>query len=413
VAHALPASRRLLMASLIDSTGTGFYLAISAIFLTRSAGLTLNQVGLALATAGIVAFAGSVRVGRLGDRYGHRRVLFALHLLRGAAFVVLVVGGALPVTLAMLSVIALADQAAASMNQALAYGLAGPDERVALMARMSVVTNIGIALGTVPAGIVLAADSNSFSPLLLANAASYVVAAAIIATLPREPTTHQAATRRRRLVPSAPTTALISIDGLMSMWSVVLSIGLPLWLVQATSASPALVAVLYATNTVLAILLQTRVGRKVNTYLGAAYAQRLAGVSLAACSVCLAASAFGGRVLTSIVLMLAVLFLTVGELLKISAGWQISFTLAPAGRSAEFFATYSLGRVACQVCGPVLITTVVLALGSRGWLLLAALFVLGAVISPPMARRAQHRPVVAGDPPADGPTYAPFTARLA
>src|SRR4051812_23104184 len=146
------ATNRLVAAGLIDWTGTGFYIAISAIFLTRSAGLTPSQVGVALAVAGLVAFAGSVPVSRLGDRYGHRSVLFALHVLRAGAFAGLVAIHQLAVTLAMLSLIALADQAAASMIQAIAGALVPKRERVALMARLRTVTNIGITLGTVPAG---------------------------------------------------------------------------------------------------------------------------------------------------------------------------------------------------------------------------------------------------------------------
>jgi predicted MFS family arabinose efflux permease len=64
----LSSANRLLAATLIDWIGTGFYLALSAIFLTRSADLTTPEVGLVLAIAGMVAFLGSVHVGRLGDR---------------------------------------------------------------------------------------------------------------------------------------------------------------------------------------------------------------------------------------------------------------------------------------------------------------------------------------------------------
>jgi predicted MFS family arabinose efflux permease len=78
---------RLLAATLIDWIGTGFYLALSAIFLTRSAGLKPGEVGLVLAVAGMVAFFGSVHVGRLGDRIGPRQVLLVLYVMRAAAFV--------------------------------------------------------------------------------------------------------------------------------------------------------------------------------------------------------------------------------------------------------------------------------------------------------------------------------------
>jgi Major Facilitator Superfamily len=384
------ATTRLLLAALIDWTGTGLYLAVAAIFLTRSAGLAPGEVGLALSATGLVAFAGSVPVGRLGDRYGQREVLLGLHAVRAVAFGGLAAGPALPMTLSLLAVIGLADQAAANLSQALAGELAGVEGRVAFMGRLRTVMNVGITLGTVPAALVLASGS-SFGLLLAANAGSYLVAAAIVATLPRrEPA---AVARRRLLVPSAATTGLIAIDGLMSMWSVVLNVGLPLWILRSTAASPALVAVLYATNTALAVALQMRVGRRLRTYLDAAQAQRLAGLLLAACCACLAVSAFGGSVTSTAALVAAVVCLTLAELLKAAAAWRITFTLAPRARSAEFFATYGLGRIACQVAGPVLITSVVLALGAPGWLLLGALFAVGAALTPPLAELARRRPV--------------------
>jgi MFS-type transporter involved in bile tolerance (Atg22 family) len=404
--RAISPPTRLLAATLIDWTGTGFYLAIAVIFLTRSAGLTPGQVGYALSGVGVVAFAGSVHVGRLGDRFGPREVLCSLHVLRALAFVALVAVPLLAVTLAMLAVIGLADQAAASLNQALAGELVGEGERVPFMARLRTVMNIGIALGTLPAGIVLAGAGSAFGPLLAANAGSYLLAAAIVATLPRRSPAPVAPARRRLLIPSAPTAALITVDGLMSMWNVVLNVGLPLWILRSTAAPPALVAVLYAVNTVLAVALQSRVSRKVDTYLRAAQAQRLAGLCLAACCACMAVSAFGGRAASTSALCVAVVCLTLGELLKASAAWQITFTLAPAARSAEFFATYGLGRIAAQVCGPLLITVGVLALGSAGWLLLAVLFVAGGAVTPGLARRARTRPVVGRTPRIDPPTYA-------
>jgi hypothetical protein len=149
------------------------------------------------------------------------------------------------------------------------------------------------------------------------------------------------------------------------------------------------------------------VSRSIRTYVGAARAQRLAGLLLAACCVCLAAAVLGGRGVSTAVLCVAVLCLTLGELFKVSAAWQITFALAPAGRSAEFFATYGLGKVAFQVGGPVLITAGVLALGTAGWLLLAAAFVIGSLVTPAVARRARARPVVSRAP-TDPPRYTPL-----
>ena len=176
------------------------------------------------------------------------------------------------------------------------------------MARYRTVINIGITLGTVPAGIALA-GGDAFGALLAANAVSYLAGGGDR----RDAAAHRAARARAgpgSLVPSAPTAALIGVDGLMSMWVVVLNVGLPLWILQATPAAPALVAVLYAVNTVLAVLFQTRASRLVRSYADAAQAQRAAGVLLAACCACLAGSAVGSRELSTLLLVAAVLCLT-------------------------------------------------------------------------------------------------------
>ncbi len=57
--------------------------------------------------------------------------------------------------------------------------------------------------------------------------------------------------------------------------------------------------------------------------------------------------------------------------------------------------------MAAQIGGPVLVTAVVLALGSPGWLLLGALFLAGAAATPPLARAARARPEAARRPPRD------------
>jgi hypothetical protein len=284
------------------------------------------------------------------------------------------------------------------------------NERVGLMARMRVVTNVGITLGTVPAGIALAGHGDSFTVLLLANAASYVLAGGIVASLPLDPNAvTDAKVSRALLIPSPATAAMISINGLMSLWVVILNIGLPLWIVSATNAPRALVAILYATNTVVAIIAQSRVARWVATYRRAADAQRIAGMLLAACCGCLAASTLTNRTISTIVLIVGVLCLSGGELLSVSSAWEVSFKLAPEGRSAEFFATYGHGRAGSQVAGPVLITAAVLALGVPGWIALGALFILGGAATPALARRALAQPLIDRRPPAVPPTHSPIT----
>jgi MFS family permease len=290
----LSSETRFLAATLIDYAGTGFYLAVSAVYLTESVGLTRVGVGIALAAVGVVALVGTVPLGRLADRFGHRRGLIGLHVVRAASFGVLATSPSVAVVLVALSVLGLSDQAAAGVGQALAGDVAGSGGRVRLMARVRTVANLGITIGTLPAGLALAGGRDAFGVLLTADAVSYLMAAAIMATVPV--VDRPGATRPRGLlVPSAATSALIVIDGVMSLWQVMLNVGMPLWVVQDTHAPRVMVAILYATNTVLCLALQIRLSHMVTGYRAAAVSQRCAGVALAVSCTCLAAAALASN----------------------------------------------------------------------------------------------------------------------
>ena len=389
---------RLLVAGLIDWTGTGFYLAISAIFLTRAVGLTPPQVGVALAAVGIVAFAGSVPLGRLADRAGQTQTLLALLIVRAAAFAALATIPALPLTLALLAVIALADHGRRERDPG-----AGGRARPAARARR--------VHGPLPNGHQhrhhARHGAGGDRARRRARRSGSCWPPTPPATSPPRCSSQRSAAgeggsaaRQRLLVPSA-TTALIGVDGLMSMW------------VVGPQRRPAAVDPPGHPRRPRAGRdplrhqhgprrpLPAESSRLVRTYVDAARAQRAAGVLLATTCGCLAASTTGSRTGATLLLIAAVLTLTAAELLKASAAWQITFTLAPPARAAEFFATYGLGRMAAQIGGPVLVTAVVLALGSPGWLLLAALFLAGAAATPPLARAARARPEAARRPPRD------------
>ena len=65
------AGRTLALATFIDATGTGLFLAGAAIFFVRSIGLTAAQVGLGLSVGAAVGFATTVPIGvLLRDRDG-------------------------------------------------------------------------------------------------------------------------------------------------------------------------------------------------------------------------------------------------------------------------------------------------------------------------------------------------------
>src|SRR6266540_2944652 len=84
----LPRSSRLLIVvALVDSLGTGLFLSGSAVFFTRSAGLSTTEVGVGLTAGGLCALLTLTPLGMLADRIGPRAAAVLMHFWRAIGFV--------------------------------------------------------------------------------------------------------------------------------------------------------------------------------------------------------------------------------------------------------------------------------------------------------------------------------------
>ena len=84
---------------------------------------------------------------------------------------------------------------------------------------------------------------------------------------------------------------------------------------------------------------------------------------------------------TTAVLAASILLLTLGELFQVGAAWALSFAVAPAESRNVYLSVFGMGRtIGGRVAGPLVMTGVVLALGSRGWIALAFLLMSAAAV---------------------------------
>src|SRR5215469_12665946 len=161
----------LLMAALVDWVGTGMFLAVSTVFFVRVVGLPVAQVGLGLTVAALAAMTMILPIGRLADRMGPRGVLIGVELLQGAA-----TAGYLTVHgwwgfLAVSVVVAMMQQAAPPLIQALVGELADAPVRSRILAIHRTVINVGISVGSLIAGVLLGSGLHqAFSVLIVADA---------------------------------------------------------------------------------------------------------------------------------------------------------------------------------------------------------------------------------------------------
>ncbi|WP_329455137.1 MFS transporter [Streptomyces sp. NBC_01497] len=405
-----PAGRTFAVTSLINAVGTGLYLAGSAVFFVRSVGLTTAEVGFGLAISGIVGFLTTVPIGALAERFGARHTLIVLQLWRAGWFVALTfVHGVVGFTLVS-SCLAAAEAATQPMTQAVASAATEATDRTRTMAIIRTVRNMGFSLGALLAAPLLASHSVwAYRGIVLGTAAAFVVSALLLTRLRAVAT---AAVQRR----TGPFTAikgfrdwryllLTGLNGVLNLHTTILSVGIPLWALTATHVPTGVLPIVVLTNTVLSVALQVPVSKSAEGPGGSVRALRLGGLALTACCLAMALAAGpASAVIAAAVLFGACVLLTFGEMWQAVGGWDLSYEFAPEDRKSTYLSVFSLGGTGQRIVGPALVTSVVIAAGPAGWICLAAVFAVAAVLVTPVTRL--QRPVAAtgsdGDrPPAD------------
>jgi len=387
-------SRRLLAIFFIDSIGTGLFLAGSALFFTRALGLSTAQVGLGLSLSAVAGFLCSVPLGRLADRHGGRRTLVALYVWRGLGFVAYVLVDDLAGFLLVACLLGAGEWAVGPLVQALVGAAEEGESRVRTMAAMNAVRNAGFMLGALIATLAIASDNpDAYRALVVADAVSFFAAALLLTRISvggTRPRTEPAAERRVR-VRDPRYLMLAASNGVLSLHTVVLSVGLPLWIATRTQAPAAVVGVVVALNTALAITLGVRLSRGADGLRAGAARHNRAGWCLAACCALVVLSGELGSAGATVVLLAATVVLTLGELWQSMGGWGVSYALAPDDQRSTYLTIYYLGEPLASMAGPALLTMAVITAGSAGWLALACLFALAGLVVRTVAGRPRER----------------------
>jgi MFS family permease len=398
--YRLPESgpHRVLVAFIMVNTfGQGMYLTAGLLYLTRGVGLPTTGVGVALTTAGLIALPSNVLVGRLSDRFGPRGLAMALLVTEGVAMLALTMVRSV-LTLALVATVgAIALQGSRTMRAVL-IGRAGGEERVRLRSYMRAVSNLSMALGAAAAGVAVQLDNRpAYLTVVIVNAATFFAAAATLARLPYYPPLPAGSSGSKLPVlrnGSFMTVALL--NSLMSLQYAVLTVAMPLWIVQKTEAPRAMVSAVLVVNTALVVLFQVRVGQKVGDVPAGSRAMRAAGlVFLVTC----AGFALTGELPTvwaAVALLLVMALHTVGELWHAAASFELAYHLAPEHAQGEYQGVFSMGLSASDSVAPALLTLLCLGWAPQGWILLGVLLMAAGLLAGPAAARAQRHLAVHG-----------------
>ena len=416
------ARRRLGLGTGIYNIGTGMFMTSSVLYFTEGLGLSVTEVGLWLAVAGLIGLFAGVPMGHLADRRGPRGVA-ALSLVVLAATMV---GYVFVTHIWMFVVVTVVEMLATAASRASRGGLirrVGGEGAAAYRSQLRAIENAGVGIGAAIGGLALTLHTlAAYQVLFLANAVTFLIGAWVCARLPYfAPLPAPPGTRPGVALRDKPFIAYTILNGVMSLQYAVITFALPLWIATETNAPRWMVGAVLIVNTVGVVALQVWVGRKVTTVRQGGAAMRVAGfVFLVACGAVAVSSGLPTWA-SAAVLLAAVAVHSVGEMCHAAAVFALSFELAPAHAQSEYVGLQDMGLGAAFAVAPAVLGALCLGIGQVGWLLLGGLLAAAGLATVPVIKWAiRSRPFpltseAVSVPDADPPTVvlpiAPFTVR--
>jgi MFS family permease len=396
----------------VRSVGRGVPITISALYVTQTLGLPATGVGAGLTAAAAVAVGLGTWLGHLADRFGARGIYAAFLTLEAVGFAGLAAVENLAGFFAAALVIAVGDLGERGAQGAVIGGILPPDRRVHTRAVLRVVANVGIAAGSGLGGVVLLVDRPAWYVVALVGAGGALIAAAAL-TLRLPAVAAASGAQRARpwaVLADKPFVRFTLLNGVLNIHNAMLQVAVPIWIATHTDAPHWMVSVLFMVNVASVVLLQIRLARGRDDLWGATRAARRAGIALALACLLLALSDGVSDIVTIAVLLAATLAHALGEILESVSGWGVSFALAPPGRTGQYQGVHATGRGLGDLAGPLLLTTVAIAGGWAGWLVVAAVFLFAGLMTPLALRRPlAPAPITPPGPARPGPRARPPT----
>jgi MFS family permease len=254
--------------------------------------------------------------------------------------------------------------------------LGGEESRVRIRAYQRAVTNLGISIGTLFAGIGLAInDPTVYKALLLGDAMTCVLAGLLYMKLPFiAPTVERGDPFSFEAMKDRVFLGATLSNSFMSLHFIIQSVAIPLWVVRETNAPRWWVSVLMLINTIAVVVFQVAASKSSKTLTGGVKAYRNASLFISLACILYAYAQGMNAVFAALLLTLGMASHIVGELIGSAGSWSIGFGLADENHQGQYQGVWGLSWGLSGTIGPALVTALVIGMGISGWWILAAMF---------------------------------------
>ncbi|WP_162002558.1 MFS transporter [Streptomyces sp. CB01881] len=377
---------RLIGAHLVDSLGTGLILAFTLVYFARTTSLTLAAIGAAVTTARLVALPTAIAVGPLIDRYGARPVAACGNALSALAYGGFLLAGQVWQIVLVCLLAQIGHVSYWTSSTGLVVLASAEGERTRWFALVQTLRNTGMGLGGALGAVLVAGDgTGGLRALVVLNAASYAVAAGLLASW------RPAATVPAASAASAGRTATGERDGgyravlrdrrylllvvvhlAFVFGSMIISMLLAVYLTEGLHREAWLAGSLLVLNGVQVVLTQNAVARRLERFRPTRVVA--AGALLNALSFGLFAlmAAAPGWIVTA-GLFTAMAVFNLAETVATPYAEELSVSLADPARRGRYLAVYQLSWNTGQAVAPALLTLLLSHGAAWPWLFLLVL----------------------------------------
>ena len=390
-----PHLRILALSTFVNTFGNGLFMSVDVIYFTTIVGLSPAQVALAISIAGGLALTLSVPSGHIADRFGPRNISAIAVATEGIAMAGLFFVHSYTPFLIIHIIMGMLGVVAQTTRMATIAKLGGEESRVRLRAYQRAVTNFGISVGTLFAGIGLAYNTETgYKALLLGDAITFVIAGLLYMKLPFvEPTVERGEPFSFEAMKDKVFLGATLSNAFMSVHFVLQSVGIPLWVVRETNAPRWWVSVIMMMNTIAVMLLQVAASKGSATLYGGAKSYRLASYFISLACILYAYAHGVNAIVAAFLLSLGMASHIVGELIGSAGSWSIGFGLADENHQGQYQGVWGLSWGLSGTLGPSLVTALVIGMGISGWWILAVVFAInGTVMHKLVTKSWTHTP---------------------